>query len=273
MEQVPYSAETVAIEAIVEGYAFTTTYRNCDELRAEIDRCSEELSSHDARHSALVKSLLPVEQEYRNRICAQHAVLQQSLVSRLMGLKEELGRAEFDNSCLAAGYRRIDMSFMSKRKLSEKFQCELPLFAMFTTSDSRCSLMARAERESTCVSESRSSVPFIFGKLQAEVGAILARRASDSLDWQRERQVTISAKFAGAIPDDVRYKIPAAQAVFPEIFIVTEAPEWEIETFETLYRDEYSWNELKPLSTPEGGALLVGKRGDNFWLIAVFRLT
>ncbi|MBY0550288.1 MAG: hypothetical protein K2W95_23625 [Candidatus Obscuribacterales bacterium] len=263
-------SEYVAIHSVVDTHLIASDSRGCNEIRSDIDRCREQLRAINARYEALSKPTLPVEKPYCNRLHAELARLQQPLSARLSELEQELRKAQKELARTKAGYRRIDMSFMSRRKWSAKYECGLPLFAMFCTSNSHCYLQAHADSEDGHIRQRVSSVPYDSIFLQPEVRAYLSQLACAPLDNDRERKVTVSAEFAGAIPPCVRAEICSAKHMFDEVRIVTESPDWQIDTLEIDCGDERTEFELKPLPTPESMVLVVGKTDDRFWLIAVF---
>lgn len=190
-----------------------------------------------------------------------------SLRKRSSELRQEILALPLDRQ-----FKRIDMGFLSMRKKSGS-DAGLPLFAVFTDKQPEFQISLRITKPERTndythrLTVSNKTVAEFFNGF----APVLERGCTAYVrkHWYNEPYYykvdltgTVTAKFAGIIPQPVREKIHKARPHFDEILIVTEAPEWK-----------YSFKDKSFIPVPVGDPLVIGAKGGLFWLIDVFDTT
>lgn len=154
----------------------------------------------------------------------------------------------------------FDMPIVDPSFLAWKNTSGLPAFAVFPLGSPRVSIHYSFNTRRL---ESRPKYPAIIGNHYLD--DVLLRNVHDLCSRRRFSDVTLSAKYEGVMPNEVREKIrfwsrPRMGCLhFEEIFIVSEAPDndWKIEGI--------AMKKLDPL--------VIGIHRGLLWLIAAYDLT
>jgi hypothetical protein len=245
----------IAIDQLTPKFTSSANHRTPQVIQEEIAQQEALKQELQTRHQTAVKQLLPVEAALKEDLDKEHNRLSHECWRKINELNRELVPARIDEK-----YQRIDMSFLSRRKWSEKYKCALPLFAVFDIKSDSCQLTSQISRDDWHrFHDSLSSAPVLAKHFNFEP---LRKMAQEAFNQHRYYGVsaTITARFTGAIPQPVRDRIRQATGDFDAILLVTEAPEWELS--------------LKPIPQPiTRDPLVIGQKGENFWLITAFDTT
>lgn len=260
------AAEAMNIEVIPNHFTAAKATRDSGVIQTEIGEANAEKARLASRHQAAVQELLPIEAELSKALTNEHNGLSNKLHTEIYQLGLELIDAKLDEA-----YQRIDMSFMSKRKWSEKHGCALPLFAMFNIDNPRCILEGHAINARQ-VQQWAIAQPEVLSKLCPQVAKMLQDMALDGLPQWWSRAKTISASFVGGIPADIRAKISTAKPQFERIYIVTDSPDWNLESFEAQSQNGVH-TRLHTPPIPQRDPLVIGEKNGKFWLVAAFDTT
>lgn len=263
-------AEFVPLDEVLEQFRDGNKRRTSAEVLAEIELFTKHSKDLAARHKASIADLLPVEDALKQTLEDEYRKRSQLVNTRLTQLQTELIEAKLDEK-----YRRIDMlGVMNRRKWSDKHQCALPLYAMFNVNASVCTLEAHATRRydyDTPQSWMLSNPQQLVELCPTVAQTLSAENQKDMPAWT-SRARCISARFAGAIPAEIRKEIALARGDFEDIFLVTEAPEWELEQFQ-VNKVEGVRTRLHTPPIPQRDPLVIGLKLGKYWHIADFDLT
>ncbi len=250
--------ETVELDlpAVVAGFSKQEPARTIKDINADIVALKQRQTSDYQRSLSLTKDLSDLESVTRDSINLAHQTFAKAIRSEIAILTAELALATYD-----LNYKRIDMAFLSMRKTSKRLGQPVPMFSVFCPfkhDSSRCTLWASAR---VFHRESGTSIPYQLAHY-FHLPAMEAH-ARKIIGWKIWQQVTVSltARFTGVIPAEIKAKMDKSQKIFDEIVIVTEAPDWEMTTR----------CEVIPLVKRD--PLVIGRKGDHFWLIDIFDVT
>lgn len=228
--------EHLSVDCVPDRHGEQKARRDEATIRQEYDKICTRLSE-----------LLPVEQS-----------AQVDLQNKLKDLQAEL----FIISHCSVKPTAIDMSFLSRRKWSAKDKCAVPQFAIFSTKNPTCVLKYGRYRTNVAP---WTSEPAVFLQFCGQpIRDVLVNRAN--YEWGRrgdrlEVEVSLSTTFSGAMPDSTRQLILAAEKAFDNVFIVADAPEWQLQVQQV------------PLPVRIGDPLVIGQKGQKFWLLDKFLTT
>lgn len=261
--------EQVAVEHLPAQYASPGKSRSSAQVQLEIQQNTELRAVLEARFKESVAALLPVEASLRSALENEYNSRSGKAYNRIQALQRELVQAKLDEQ-----YQPIDMSFMKKRKWSQKHQCVLPLFAMFDIDNASCIMEGHSTRggHTGTINQWSLAQPQILLQLCSETTSMLQKRAMQDIPSYSSQAYAISAKFAGAIPADVRKQIAAAKPQFEHVYLVTESPEWELEHFKGTENGVRTHLHTPPIPQ-QRDPLVIGEKQGKFWLIAAFDTT
>jgi len=238
------ATQPTGLDTVVQQYAREVKPRDACDIDQEIEALSRK-----------AEQLLGIEQDLRRELWAKENALREEKRACVLDLK----------------YKRLDPTFLKMTLKSRKREKvgPLPAFAVFSTRSAECKIsveVAEFSRQTKVSLENLTPQSMIdYCDLSA-----LERVAAELCEKERSRfrrysgasvKVSISTKFTGAIPDEVREKIRAAESSgeFDEVMLIAEVPEWKIDQTVVL--------------VPKGDPLVVGKKGELLWLIDAFDTT
>jgi hypothetical protein len=166
-------------------------------------------------------------------------------------------------------YQRIDMSFLGDFTI-EQNGLVLPKLAVFTPEVDVASVWYQAGWSPG---------------LRCNIASVLEYQSSQTVESMKElcdkellSQVAATVSWGGRIPDASRAIIQNAQGQFDEVLIVAEINEWKITKkvhpllfFGMLF--EASISSVLNVLAVIGDPLVIGRRGDIFWLVHEFDTT
>jgi hypothetical protein len=210
-------------------------------------------------------------------VCKTNTQAIQTLVEgKIAQLKARLAELEQEQVALKIDplYDRIDMGFLKLRKSSPDTQTELPLFAVFSLSDPICEITCTGTKPyranaNQATYKVQTSPPLLSEYVSASLWKLKSateRRLEQSGRNDYWSEVTVTGRyrteFSGVIPPAVREIIKKAQKQFDNIYIVTEAPDWEL-----------SFQQVVVSPVPVGDPLVIGEKAGLFWLVNAFDTT
>ena len=163
---------------------------------------------------------------------------------------EEIRRHNYEvDIMMDLGLKKIDMSFLSMTNKDKS-----PAFAVYSLDNPRCYFTVRAfsigDRMLSPINV--CSVSSRIYKYYEQ--AMLKNRPR----WFMLSRIDYEHRFYGLIPDTTKQKIEKCRNKFDEIVIVAEATNWNV----------------KKVQIPKDrDPLVIGRKGDDFYLIDVFDIT
>lgn len=265
--RVALQPELIPLDGVEALYAKSTECRTPALIEAEIVTLTTAVAQLAVKHKESIAELLPVEAQLSEAMQAEFKRVTTDLNQRTSQRRQELDRAKLD-----VAYPRIDLGFMRRRKFSEKHACAMPLFAMFSLDNPICRLEVLARNSGRGNQISSGSAPQLFATVCPDSVQTLTERVGQVEAW-RSRIVAITARFAGAIPADVRVKIKTAQKQFTRLYLVSESPEWDIMQAEGSSDQGYQHSLLAPPIPVQRDPLVIGECQGIYWLVAAFETT
>lgn len=258
-------AEALSFDQITTQFAAKPAVRTSTAVSAQIAKVEATVAQHDKAHVAATAKLLPVEAPRKQTLEDQHRRFKHQKKRELESLRRELERSKLDRR-----FPRISMEFLRRRKWCKKFRCGLPLFVVFDLNQPICRLEAIARKRGSC-NCSTAVYPQGFEQHFGATLQLLRQQAEKDLPHWHSRISAIGAEFPGEIPAEVRTIIRNHQQKFEALYLIAEAPSWQI--IEKQYRDvDWCFRESfqpQPVSAA-GGLLLVGTKQGICWLLAEF---
>lgn len=224
--------EHLSLKQVNDGWTTCVAVRDLNVIEAEI----ESLKSRRGQ-------LLKVEKSARMKID-----------DRLEQLQQELRFHPLDQEHL-----RLTIDFMNRPQWSQPDECTVPQFVMFDLENSECWLKCKTKLNkgeryvATYFSQPElyaSCVPHKEMELKAH-----QRRCAKELG---ESLVFLSASFEGTLPDEVRNLLPGARKQFHNLYLICEAPNWQI------------INKIEPIPVASKYCMLIGELDDHFWSVCLF---
>jgi hypothetical protein len=252
-------AEAISLEQIPSTHTHMFDMRAHHVILDSLTQVQNEQADLTSRHQDELRYILPCEEAIRRLAVAEYQRKYQALSQRMATLRSEYKLARGAVHRVDAIFSRIDMRFMQRRKWSQGIS--LPLFAMFAVDNPLCSVsgVANSGQDPNWNFRPNRVVPHAFASWINPTIHII-----DSGLGRREKWLPVhfSAQFADAIPDGIRKEIQRLKPSF-DLFIVREV-DWETPA---------NVPEVKlpsQLASHQQYNLLIGKRGDVFWLVAGF---
>jgi hypothetical protein len=233
--------EYATIESITQTHARQHTPRPAAAIEKDITQATELIAQIERKHAEAAAKALKIEAALLADLNKEKTRRCQEITKQIEALQFELGAIKRDY-----GYRRLDLSFLSKRRWSETYQCGYPLFAIFAINQPECNFTGSCRSEKIQTSAPDEAKDF-FNLCE------LVRVAQHYYE-----QTSLKASFQGAIPDRVREKIALVADEFDTVYVISEAPQWVLNTV---------------MPVPLNHLLLVGKWHGAFWLIESFDAT
>ncbi len=218
-----------------------------------------QVASQD-RQLALSLDFLTLEREAAQKaIERQYAQILHALSLQQTCLLDAVhtDRVNAANRSLDERFRRIDLSFLSACRPNVEGK-QLPTFLTFPLDqEGFFGIQAVGPTNPSIV----WAIPEAVRRHYGATAELLAKELSRQWHYQK---LGIFATFNGVIPGEIRRLIQreTEAATFDELLLVTEAPtNWTVQ-----------WSEKRfPLDYED--PLLIGRKGDHFWLLACFDLT
>jgi hypothetical protein len=171
---------------------------------------------------------------------------------------------------LDAKYPRIDMSFLGEFVFTQN-RLTVPKLAVFTPNCGEAKLWL----QTGWLGGMRSNVPSVLN-YQSEA---IAKDTKELAKAEWCSQVVLTAYWGGVIPEGSRSIIKEASKTFDEVLIVAEVSEWQVTmTSNNLLRFAVASRDLVANAGSSflaliGDPLVIGRKGDVFWLLDKFDTT
>lgn len=249
------------------------------ESNLTVPELESRLADLKATRVRTLSALLPVEQAARPLMEDEFNRREQELIRALQDIKQRQARTERDlerqSVLLSLGMqpRRINMEFLKLRKESAHSKELVPLFAVFDLNQDCAFLQVCVGRAALgwvrFMATRAMNVPSLSAHYEATFMALAKRGAVTLKRAQGKTQAYIQlvARFAGLIPAPIKERVPRYRGLFDELFMVAEAPDWEMTEFTQAV------SERAPSIRVNRDPLLIGRHGQKYWLLEKFDTT
>lgn len=245
------TASLLAIEQQVRREAENQHTKLVNASKAKMD---SEISALNNRHEQSVRTATDAAKNKTEMLSA-----------RITELKLELARSKFDDC-----YERIQTDLLDLRKSAPDSQAGLPLLALFTLEQNRCIMQCTIHKASqtNAPTYSYQFSPPLFGQALGNVmeplKAVVDRLVNSRHTYYNyyydcfELAASGIAEFTGVIPQAVRTRLKKAAKSFDKVYIVTEAPAWQLRQSD------------EGCPVPPGSKLVLGEKCGALWLVTIF---